>query len=362
MRTYPVASGEPAPWFDVATDINPRFAFDTVAGRYVVLSFLGSASDPYSDQLLKAIGRNQDRFTGVNACFFGVSHDPQDREENRVPQVDPGLRAFWDFDNRVASLFGLMTSPTELRRLSYVLDTRLRCILSFPFSGDPDQHVAAILQLLDKMPPVEAPSRAAVQAPILVVPRIFEPELCLRLIDVHQAGNRRDSGFMTDIGGKTTERHDHEFKKREDVVVEDEQLRAACMHRIHDRLTPEIKKAFQFTATRMERYLVSSYSAETRGHFNAHRDNTTKGTAHRRFAVSMNLNTGNYEGGYLRFPEFGSQVYEAPAGGAVVFSCSLLHEATTVTSGTRYAFLPFLYDDAAAKVREENLQFIAAAK
>ncbi|RMG07061.1 MAG: 2OG-Fe(II) oxygenase, partial [Cyanobacteria bacterium J055] len=50
--------------------------------------------------------------------------------------------------------------------------------------------------------------------------------------------------------------------------------------------------------------------------------------------------------------------YEAPPGGAVVFSCSLLHEATPVTRGRRYAYLPFLYDDEAAKIRQANLQFL----
>ncbi len=84
----------------------------------------------------------------------------------------------------------------------------------------------------------------------------------------------------------------------------------------------------------------------------------TKGTAHRRFAVSLNLNTGEYEGGLLWFPEFGRQQYAAPAGGAVVFSCSLLHEATPVTSGSRYVFLPFLYDDEAARIRQQNLQYL----
>ncbi len=38
----------------------------------------------------------------------------------------------------------------------------------------------------------------------------------------------------------------------------------------------------------------------------------------------------------------------------MVFSCSLLHQALPVTAGRRYAFLPFLYDDAAAKLREAN--------
>jgi hypothetical protein len=46
----------------------------------------------------------------------------------------------------------------------------------------------------------------------------------------------------------------------------------------------------------------------------------------------------------------------------VVFSCSLLHAVSRVTRGRRYAFLPFLYDDAAARLREENARFLEGAK
>lgn len=131
------------------------------------------------------------------------------------------------------------------------------------------------------------------------------------------------------------------------------------MIRIHDRLVPEIEKAYQFKATRMERYIVACYYGTQNAHFRAHRDNTTKGTAHRKFAVSLVLNTGEFDGGFVWFPEYGRQMFAPPAGGAVVFSCSLLHEATPVTSGKRYVFLPFLYDDAAARLRDENLRFVA---
>jgi predicted 2-oxoglutarate/Fe(II)-dependent dioxygenase YbiX len=126
---------------------------------------------------------------------------------------------------------------------------------------------------------------------------------------------------------------------------------------VQRRIVPEIQKIHQFTATRMERYLVGCYRAGDQGHFEPHRDNTTKGTAHRRFAVSINLNA-DYDGGELGFPEYGPQLFKPPVGGAVVFSCSMLHRATTVTRGDRYAFLPFLYDEAAAKLREENLKFV----
>jgi hypothetical protein len=51
-------------------------------------------------------------------------------------------------------------------------------------------------------------------------------------------------------------------------------------------------------------------------------------------------------------------MYLPPTGGAVVFSCSLLHEAMPVTAGKRYAFLPFLYDDEAARVRQRNSAYL----
>jgi predicted 2-oxoglutarate/Fe(II)-dependent dioxygenase YbiX len=90
------------------------------------------------------------------------------------------------------------------------------------------------------------------------------------------------------------------------------------------RVVPQIQKAHQFKVTRMERYIVSCYAAEDEAHFRAHRDNTTKGTAHRRFAVSVNLND-DFDGGEVSFPEYGKRSFKAPPGGAVVFSCSLLH-------------------------------------
>ena len=110
-----------------------------------------------------------------------------------------------------------------------------------------------------------------------------------------------------------------------------------------------IQRGLMFAATRIERYVVACYDAADRAVFHPHRDSTTQGTAHRRFACSIHLN-GGFEGGDLRFGEFGPATYRPPVGGAVVFSCALLHEATRVTRGRRYAFLPFLYDEAGAEV------------
>lgn len=191
-----------------------------------------------------------------------------------------------------------------------------------------------------------------------MVPRVFEPEFCQELIAYYNLHGGGESGFMREVEGRTIGIQDPTFKRRRDQNIFDERLQTEAIYRIHDRLVPEIHRAFQFKATRIERHIVACYDGKSGGFFRPHRDNTTKGTAHRKFAVSLNLNTGQYQGGLLRFPEFGRQTYTAPAGGAVVFSCSLLHEATPVTQGLRYAYLPFLYDDAAAKIREMNLQFL----
>jgi peroxiredoxin len=340
------------------------FHIDTVAGRYIVLCFFGSAAERASRQVLADVLRHRDRFDDTKVCFFGVSIDPEDERQPRVQQVVPGIRFFWDFDRQISRKYGAFgtddAGQEEYGQHTVVLDLRLRVIGVFGFGDQPENHVARVVEFLDQLPPVGPPTFATVQAPVLVVPYLFEPELCRTLIDYYEKHGGEESGFMREVDGKTVPVHDYGHKRRKDQEIGDESLRKECMFRIHDRLVPEIYKAYQFRATRIERYIVACYEAATGGHFRAHRDNTTKGTAHRRFAVSLMLNSGEYEGGLLRFPEFGPQVYNAPAGGAVVFSCSLLHEATPVTRGTRYAFLPFLYDDVAAKLREENLRFIGS--
>ena len=162
---------------------------------------------------------------------------------------------------------------------------------------------------------------------------------------------------MREIDGKTVAIKDKSHKQRRDYTIDDENVIAATRARVRRRVAPEIRKVHQFEVTRMERYIVCCYDADEGAHFRAHRDNTTKGTAHRRFAVSINLND-EFDGGEVSFPEYGPRSFKPPPGGAVVFSCSLLHAVSRVTRGKRYAFLPFLYDDAAAKVREANNKFL----
>jgi predicted 2-oxoglutarate/Fe(II)-dependent dioxygenase YbiX len=305
------------------------------------------------------VERSRDRFDVENACFFGVSTDPDDERLGRVRQQWPGVMYFWDFDRAVSRLYGAAPpdgAPEPYQSRTVVLDPALRTLAIFPFDSEPETHAAHFFGVLDAVPRTKALTGFA---PILVVPYVFERDFCRKLIGLYEQDGGEESGLMRDVDGKTVGVTDHSHKRRRDYEITDQQVIRAAQARLHRRLVPEIKKAFQFNATRIERHIVACYDALDGGHFRAHRDNTTKGTAHRQFAVTMNLNAEEYEVGDLRFPDFGPRTYRAPTGGAVVFSCSLLHEAAVVTKGRRYAFLPFLYDDEAAKVRQQNLRFVA---
>ena len=352
-RRAPPGYGEFAPDFTALSDSNPRFRFNTVAGRWIVLLFFGSAGLAAARQALDAVGRRRRLFDDVDAAFFGVSVDPQDRSDRGLRNALPGLRYFWDFDRAVSVLYGAAVSgEAQYRPMALLLDRFQRVVTAGPL-----EEMDALLDDLAEKVAGDPWRRSDQTAPVLTVPHIFEPSLCEALIAYYEAHGGEPSGFMQEVEGLTVGRHDPGNKRRKDVAIEDASLREATRARLHQRLAPAVARAFAWRATRIERYIVACYEGADRGFFFPHRDNTSAGTAHRKFAVSLNLNA-DYDGGELRFPEFGARSYKPPPGGATVFSCSLLHEATPVTRGVRYAFLPFLYDDEGAQVRAANAHLV----
>jgi peroxiredoxin/predicted 2-oxoglutarate/Fe(II)-dependent dioxygenase YbiX len=356
--------GDPAPWFIAPSPKNPRYHFDSVAGRHIVLCFFGSAGKPAIAEMLAAIRQRADLFNDDHASFFGVSADPEDERQQRIGEKIPGFRLFWDFGLKVAMRYGVCEEPqtgqpARYQPTTFVLDPALRVRAVLPVA-DPAAHARQLLDLVGRLPTLGAYQPGRPSAPVLLVPGLFEREFCRELIAYYDRHGGEDSGYMTsDASGKTIGVIDYGRKRRRDQQIDDEDLRRAVRARIERRLVPELRKAFQFRASHIERYIVACYDAGEGGYFRPHRDNTTKGTAHRRFAVTINLNAEEYEGGDLCFPEFGREAYRAPTGGAIVFSCSLMHEALPVTRGRRYCVLPFLYDEAGAKLREANLDYLA---
>ena len=342
----PFEPGDPAPWFAAPTPASPRFHFNTVTGRYVLLGFLPDPG-PARDAAMAQFTAHRALFDDDKLAAFMVLRDEASMAQAR--NQPPGLRWFFDPDGDLSRQYGALDADRTSHPYWLLLDPMLST-----YAAAPMDRADALFAGLARLPPVDQHAGVELTAPVVVVPRVFEPELCRRLIDLYEARGGAPSGVMRDIGGKTVGVLD-DFKRRRDIFLEDEtELKAEIIARLSRRLLPEIKRVFQFEATRLERYLIACYDAEEGGYFRPHRDNEALATRHRKFAVSINLNAEQFEGGDLRFPEFGRKTYRPPTGGAVVFACGLQHEATPVTRGRRYAFLPFLYDEAGQAVREAN--------
>ena len=109
-------------------------------------------------------------------------------------------------------------------------------------------NAEAVLDYVAGLPP---PSRFAgfeVSAPILVLPNVFEPELCARLVSLYETHGGVESGFMREIDGKTVAVQDHGHKRRRDYNIEDQAMIATVQNRVQRRVVPEILKVHQFTA------------------------------------------------------------------------------------------------------------------
>lgn len=347
----PPLPGDYAPWFHAkALSGSDRYPFHSIGGRHVLMLFHGTASQSEAKAALGLVQKYRELFDDENACFFGITVDPTDVSERRIEQSLPGIRHFLDFDRSVSQLYGATYGDQRFEPFWLLLDRELRIIGRYPL----DKGIEAIAELKHRTKDV-----VDRWAPVLTVPDVFDETICKHLISLYERDGGTPSGFMRDVKGMTTHILDDDFKQRRDTTIGDPKLIQLLSQRIARRIAPAIERAFAFKATRIERHIVACYEAG-RGHFRPHRDNTTFGTAHRRFAVTINLNAGEYEGGDLPFPEFGGRTYRAQTGGAVVFSCSLLHEATPVSKGKRYAFLPFLYDEDARSVRQANFGKLAA--
>jgi predicted 2-oxoglutarate/Fe(II)-dependent dioxygenase YbiX len=325
-----------------------QLAFDPFPGRIIALAFLGSAADPAAEAALAALSAKGRLVDEGKAAFFAVASESGAGPEGALAARFPGIVFLWKGGD-MARAFGADRSWV-------ILDPMLRVIDVAPL-----EETNRVLARLSESPQPNPTFAPCAPAPILTLPNVFEPELCAHLVNCFEQAGGEESGFMQDQGGRSVENFDNRWKRRRDFHLTDAKLIANLRARIGRRICPEIKKAFQMRPTRIERDLVARYDSETGGHFGPHRDDTGIAIAHRRFAVSINLNA-DFEGGEISFPEYSPRTFKAPPGTAVVFSASILHQVPRVTRGRRYVFLTFLFDEEAERLRQANLRVMQEAQ
>ncbi|CAN5518530.1 hypothetical protein BH10PSE6_BH10PSE6_23820 [soil metagenome] len=225
-----------------------------------------------------------------------------------------------------------------LRLRVIVLDANQRVAGSFdsrPLLAAAEQ-VAALAQAVRSDEGADQVIRTGA-APVLVLPRVFERDFCSQVIRLWEKGDHKDAGVSSRYGNVGV----LDLKRTEDYMVVEPMMQKAISDRIAYRIGPELVKVFAYDREfGFDAHVVLSYSADGRHFFGAHRDNGAPTTADRSFAVSLNLND-DFEGGELVFPEYSGVKVSPPAGGAAVFSCSVLHEALPVTRGRRFVLTTF---------------------
>jgi predicted 2-oxoglutarate/Fe(II)-dependent dioxygenase YbiX len=180
-----------------------------------------------------------------------------------------------------------------------------------------------------------------------MVPNVLTPEECGAVIESFEKGGPfmvRPPRQGEIAGDYKMPVYEHNRQDRVDQIIRDPQMIQFLDERIWARVTPVVKKAFAFEVTRREDLHIARYVGKREGNTMGHRDNTSAATAYRRFALSMSLND-NYEGGEIVFREYSPRGYRPPAGTAMVFSSSLLHEVEETTSGVRYNLISHFFNE-----------------
>ena len=339
--------GDPVPWFSLPVVTGGSFDLQASAGRWVVLSFIGSLENPRAMSEAAELAREAAAFTEdhlVVACVF----TGQAADAASLAQMSSGNLSFLaDQDGAISRLFGASQMPRTI-----VLDPMLRSIADIAWDV-PQGHANMVRNVLRGLPAVDDSAGVPMFAPALMVPRVFSFGICDFLIQFYETQGAVESGFQLDVDGKTVTVSDWRLKRRSDVPVGVPEVRELIRDHVVRRLVGPIERYFQFKVTRMDRYIVACYDSAVAAHFHRHRDNINAGAQHRRFALSINLNN-DFDGGDLIFPEFGHKTYRPSEGGALVFSCGALHQVTPVTRGKRYAFLAFMYGEEDVARREAN--------
>ena len=334
MALNPVMVGDPAPCFvQHCTTQWGRYSFDMAAGHYNILLFVPGLHTPQAKEALSSFQHYSRLVSNGHLQLFVVVTDPQDQKTFSPGDRMPGVLFVWDADRLVHDCYGI--APGNCAWV--VVDPMMRICSVREHAPDSAGQVYAWVG--------QQPRHQDGPVPALLLPEVLEPDFCQSLIAYYRARPPQRSAILTHShDGVPVNVMDQAFKRRHDCILRDPYLVQQLQARIIRRVVPQIAKVFQCMVTRMNRMIISCYDSRENGCFGPHRDNTVAESAHRLFAISLNLND-EFEGGDLVFPEFSARGFRPPAGGAIVFSCGLLHAVRPVTHGCRYACLPFAFND-----------------
>lgn len=297
---------------------------------------------------LKEFADQQQAFTdnGIKLVIVGT-HTDSSAPQNLLRELGLDCPVLTDPGGSGFAAYGLLLGTDIPGRLSHrtVLITpmgTIRNIFDHPTATD---HSEQILRIVKEAKTAERKRWAPLHAPVLTIPSVLSEAECAQLIDHFNASDDFHHGPLSTAPknqGFKMLIFENNRQDRVDHIIKDRNIHNLLSNRISTKIIPWIKKAFSVDINRFESLHIAKYNGPREGTKLGHRDNVSAQTAYRRFALSMSLNS-DFEGGEIVFKEFSDDGYAPPAGTAMVFSSSLLHEVQETTKGTRYNLISHFF-------------------
>ncbi len=344
-----LSSGDHAVPFGLQDQNGKRYFLRDEVGTPIVLLFYASDTLESCAEIAITLQTIQVKLKALEVKVFSISKDDVKTRAALAKRHHLTFPLLSDSSLEISKQYGVcrVTDPTSdtmnFSRTLFLLDRNLRVLKVYTPVLEPHAVLQELLADIPALCQTHAPQLIRSQAPVLLIPNVLSREFCRELIEVWESEGNDDSGFMKQDGEKTVGVYDYNVKIRRDHFVRNPEMRKRLDRVVLRRIFPEIKKCFNYEVHCCEDYKIARYDSEPGGFFRQHRDNTTGGTAHRVWAMTLNLNAEEYEGGCLRFSEYGDDLYKPDTGSAAIFSCSMMHEATDVTAGQRFVLLAFFY-------------------
>lgn len=321
-----------------------RMFYERVSGKRNLL-ILANRPDDTALALLADFAKLRQQFQALNVDMFAVVPARPGIDDQRLVSQDPPYLVFLDINNMIVPAMLAKSGLVGDRPACILMDENQRIVQILQSAADAPHDLAAeALGFFKACGPPPPKQILNIAAPVLVLPNVVDPDICRLLIERWETEGHKDQGVRSVVDGEEVVRTYLSLKKSLDHLIYDDDLLGGLIDIVGRRVAPQIAKYAHFEGFKFDRFFVARYDAERGDYFRPHRDNQAPSTQDRLFGISINLNSEDYEGGELYFPEYGPHGYKPDTGGAVVFSGSLIHEAVTPRRGKRFALLSFLRD------------------
>lgn len=207
----------------------------------------------------------------------------------------------------------------EIARISYVIDSYAR----IHWSDEPSDGNAHLESLMMTLPNLfsPVPSQAIQnQAPVLIIPKLFEMPLCDNLCQLYSA---------TQADQKAKLPANYELTLYE--IIKDK-----ITHRVPSVMQKSFGVAGTFTMERARLLSKAQWPAPDKIHF----ERIDK-ESQRDFVMICHLSREHLEGGQVVFPQFNNAAYQVRSGDALLFSAHLFYTFKPILKGNPLVYITF---------------------